>query len=95
MPLICLRDNAAVVCIFLWLARYAAVSLGGVPCGVQDRVREREEGFFAANQCRHVCDDWALVAAILLVLPLIGWRTPRCSKCRASLERPEHVAASS
>ena len=50
---------------------YAATSLGGVPCGVQDRVRERQEGFFAANQCRRVCNDWPLVAALLLVLSLV------------------------
>jgi two-component system, NtrC family, sensor kinase len=45
--------------------------LGGVPCGVEDRVRERREGFFAANECRRVCNDWPLVAALLLVLSLI------------------------
>jgi hypothetical protein len=45
--------------------------LGGVPRGVQDRVRERADGFFAPNQCRRVCNDWPLVAALLLVLSLI------------------------
>jgi predicted ATPase len=45
--------------------------LGGVPCGVQDRVRERRERFFAANQCRRLCNNWPLVAALLLVLSLI------------------------
>jgi hypothetical protein len=45
--------------------------LGGVPCGVQDRVREREERLFAPNQCRRVCNDWPLVAALLLVLSLM------------------------
>ena len=48
-----------------------AASLGGVPCGVQNRVRERRERFFAANQRRRVCNDWPLVAALLLVLSLI------------------------
>ena len=42
-----------------------------MPCGVQNRVRERREGFFAPNQCRCVCNDWSLVAALLLVLSLI------------------------
>jgi hypothetical protein len=46
--------------------------MGGVPCGVQDRVPERQEGFFAANQRRRVCNDRPLVAAALLVLsPII------------------------
>jgi hypothetical protein len=49
----------------------AAASLGGVPCGVQNRVRERQEGLFAANQCRRVCNDRPWVAALLLVLSLI------------------------
>src|SRR5262245_27066895 len=67
-----LCDNAALVCVFLYIARCAAASLGGVPRGVQDRVRERQEGFFAANQRRRVCNDWPLVAALLLVLPLVA-----------------------
>ena len=66
-----LRDHSALICIFLCITRCAAASLGGVPCGVQDRVRERQEGFFAANQCRRVCNDWPLVAALLLVLSLV------------------------
>ena len=67
-----LRDNAAIICIFLCATRGAAAALGGVPRGVQDRVRERQEGFFAANQRRRVCNDWPLVAALLLVLPLVA-----------------------
>jgi hypothetical protein len=31
-----LCDNAAAICIFLCIAQCAAVSLGGVPCGVQN-----------------------------------------------------------
>ena len=65
------RDHSALVGIFLCITRCAAASLGGVSCGVQDRVRERQERFFAANQCRRVCNDWPLVAALLLVLSLI------------------------
>jgi uncharacterized membrane protein YecN with MAPEG domain len=45
-----------------------------MPRGIQDRVRQRQEGFFAANQCRRVCNDWPLVAAVLLVLSLIVMR---------------------
>jgi hypothetical protein len=33
---------------------------------------ERQDGFFAANRCRRVCNDWPLVAALLLVLSLIA-----------------------
>jgi hypothetical protein len=47
--------------------------MGGVPCGVQDRVRERQEGFFAANECRRLWNDWPLVAALLF-----GKVTYRC-----------------
>ena len=68
-----LRDHSAPICFFLCFTRRPAASLGGVPCSVQDRVRERQEGFFAANQCRRVCNDGPLVAALLLVLPpLVG-----------------------
>jgi hypothetical protein len=49
----------------------AQASLGGMPCGIQDRVRERQEGFLAANQCGRLRDDWPLVAALLLVLSLV------------------------
>jgi hypothetical protein len=56
---------------FLRGTEHAETSLGGVSCGVQDRVRERREGFFAANQCRRVRNDWPLVAALLLVLSLV------------------------
>jgi hypothetical protein len=69
-----LRDYSTHICIFLRFTRRPAAPLGGVPYGVQDRVRERQEGFFAANQCRRVCNDWPLVAALLLVLPLIVTR---------------------
>ena len=51
-----------------------AASLGGLPRGVQNRVRERQEGFFAANQCRRLCNDWPLVAPSLLVLPPVVTR---------------------
>jgi hypothetical protein len=44
-----LRNYTALVGTFLCIARAAATSLGGVPPGVQDRVRERQERFFAAN----------------------------------------------
>ena len=71
-----LRDHGAPICIFLCFARRPAASLGRVPCGVQDRVRERQEGFLAANQRRRVCKDWPLVAASLLVLPPIVTRRP-------------------
>ena len=80
-----LRDHSAPICIFLCFTRRPAASLGGVPHGVQDRVRERQEGFFAANQCRRVCNDWPLVAASLLVLSLIGLGT----RCRNGLTRQE------
>jgi hypothetical protein len=74
MPLICLRDNAAVVCIFLWIAWCATVSLGGVPCGVENRVRKRQKGLFAVNQCRRLRNDSPLVVAAVLVLsPLAPW----------------------
>ena len=63
--------------------------MGGVPCGVQDRVRERQEGFFVANQCRRVCNHWPLVAALLLVLSLVvvragnpAWRRRGATKKR-------------
>jgi class 3 adenylate cyclase len=61
--------------------------LRGVPCGIQDRVREREERFFAANQCRRVCNDRPLVAAVLLVLSLIvaGVGTPGLHEPRTPL----------
>jgi hypothetical protein len=71
---VALRDHSSPICIFLCFTRRPAASLGGVPRGVQDRVRERQEGLFAANQCRRVCNDWPLVAALLLVLPLIVTR---------------------
>ena len=71
-----LRDHGAPICIFLCFTRRPAASLGGVPRGVQDRVRERQEGLFAANQCRRVCNDWPLVAPSLLVLPPIVTRRP-------------------
>jgi hypothetical protein len=45
--------------------------VGGMPRGVQDRVRERQEGFLVANKGRRVCNEWPLVAALLLVLSLI------------------------
>ena len=50
------------------------LTLGGVSCGIQDRVREREEELFGANQCGRVCNDWPLVGALILVLPLIVTR---------------------
>jgi hypothetical protein len=50
-----------------WLPCNAARLACGYPGGSQ-------EGFFAANQCRRVCNDWPLVAALLLVLPLIVTR---------------------
>ena len=82
-----LPDNAAVICIFLCVTRCTAASLGGVPRGVQDRVRERQEGFFAANQCRRLWNDRPLVAALLLVLSLIVTRrrTPRRNEPRSAL----------
>jgi hypothetical protein len=43
-----------------------------MPRGVQDRVRERQEGFFAADERRRVCNDWPVVAALLLVLSLVA-----------------------
>ena len=45
---IALRDDAAFICIFLCIARCEG-AFGGVPCGVQDRVRERQERFSVAN----------------------------------------------
>src|ERR1700735_3357618 len=60
----------------IFFTRRPAASLGGVPCGVQDRIRERQEGLFATNQRRRVCNDWPLVAALLLVLPPIVTRRP-------------------
>ena len=78
MPLaLAVRDHSALTCIFLCITRCAAASLGGVPSGVQDRVRERQERFFAANQCRRVWNDWPLVAALLLVLSLIVNSAPQ------------------
>ena len=68
---VALRDHSPPIRIFLCFTRRSAASLGGVSRGVQDRVRERQEGFFAANQRRRVCNDWPLVAPSLLVLPLI------------------------
>ena len=66
-----LRDHSTPVRIFLCITQRAAVSLGGMPCGVQDRVRERQKGFPAANQRRRVCNDRPLVASVLLVLSLV------------------------
>jgi hypothetical protein len=60
---------------FLCIARAAAASLGGMPCGVEDRVRKRQEGFFAANQCRRLWNYWPFVAALLLVLPSVEERS--------------------
>ena len=77
-PWLC-ATTAALICIFLCITRCAAASLGGVPCGVQDRVRERQEGFFAANQRRRVCNDWPLVATLLLVLSLIVAGVGKCA----------------
>jgi hypothetical protein len=69
---VALRDHSVLIgTFFLRFTQAAGTSLGGVPCGIQDRVRERREGFFAANQRRRVCNDWPLVAASLLVLSLI------------------------
>ena len=50
-----------------------------MPCGVQDRVRERQAGFFAANQRRCVCNDWPLVATLPLVLSLIVAGVGKCA----------------
>ena len=66
-----LRDHGALVCNFMFVTQCEGASLGGVPCGVQDRVQERQEGFLVANKCRRVCNDRPQVAASLLVLSLI------------------------
>ena len=66
-----LRDHGALICIFVFVARCEGASVGGMPHGVQDRVPERQEGFLVANKCRRVCNEWPLVAALLLVLSLI------------------------
>jgi hypothetical protein len=85
MPLICLRDNAAVICIFVFVTRCEGASVGGVPRGVQNRVRKRQKGLFAANQRRRLRNDWSLVAATVLVLPpiapwvLVRWRAVQFS----------------
>ena len=54
--------------------------------------------FFAANQCRRVCNDWALVAPLLLVLPIVATRrptmrltrslTPKASRSGSLMEPP-------
>jgi hypothetical protein len=44
---------------------------GGVPCSVQNRVRERQERFSVANWCRRLWNDWPLVETSLLVLSLV------------------------
>jgi hypothetical protein len=69
-----------------------------VPCGVQDRVRERQEGFFAANQCRRLCNDWPLVAALLLVLSLVvttarNFAPPRGSGATGKLQQARELLA--
>jgi hypothetical protein len=74
---VALRDHAAPIGIFLCFAWAAPISLGRVPCGVQDRVRERQEGLFAANRRGRLWNDRLLVAPLLLVLSLVGWQTPR------------------
>ena len=43
-------------------------------------------GFFAANQRRRLCNDWPLVAAVLLVLSLIVARA-RAENSKMSLAR--------
>jgi hypothetical protein len=69
---VALRDHSVLIgTFFLRFTQAAGTSLGGVPCGVQDRVRERREGLFVANKCRRLCNDGPLVAALLLVLSLI------------------------
>jgi hypothetical protein len=46
-----LRDHGVLIgTFFLRVTQHAAASLGGVPCGVQDRVRERRKGVFAADR---------------------------------------------
>jgi hypothetical protein len=55
---VAVRDHSVLVgTFFLCFTQHAGTSLGGVPCCLQDRVRERREGLFAANQCWRVCDD--------------------------------------
>jgi predicted ATPase len=56
-----------------------------MPRGVEDRVRERQEGFFAANQRRRLWNDRPLVAASLLVLSFI---VARAGDAAMNLARP-------
>ena len=66
-----LRNHPALICMLVYIARSEGAPLGGMPRRVQDRVRERQEGFLVANQCRSVCNDRPLVAASILVLSLV------------------------
>jgi hypothetical protein len=60
------------------LLAFSCASLGarqppwdGCRAASKTEYESAKEGFFAANERRRVCNDWPLVATLLLVLPLI------------------------